>query len=164
MAPQGLDRPGRHRQGVRRRLRDRGAAGPSRGQRIVNAGGDLRCFGRAEPIHVRRPDAPATLVPLGWLHDLAIATSGGYFAGIERDGRQIDPLVDPGRRACAVWEDSISVVAADCMTADALTKVVRLARQRAPEILDRCHAQAVVVGAQAIGMCGAPLLRRADAP
>lgn len=131
---------------------------------IVNAGGDLRCFGQAEPIHVRRPDAPATLVPLGWLHDLAIATSSGYFAGVERDGRQIDPLVDPGRQACAVWEDSISVVAADCMTADALTKVVRLAQRRAPEMLDRFNAQAVVVSAQAIGLCGAPLLQRTGTP
>lgn len=131
---------------------------------IVNAGGDLRCFGQAEPIHVRRPDAPATLVPLGWLHDLAISTSSGYFAGVERDGRQIDPLVDPGRQACAVWEDSISVVAADCMTADALTKVVRLARRRAPEMLDRFNAQAVVVSAQAIGLCGAPLLQRTSTP
>ncbi|CAH0445027.1 FAD:protein FMN transferase [Ralstonia syzygii subsp. syzygii] len=131
---------------------------------IANAGGDLRCFGPAEPICVRRPDAPATLVPLGWLRDLAIATSSGYFAGIERDGQQIDPLVDPDRQACAVWEGSISVVATDCMTADALTKVVRLARQRAPEILDRFHAQAVVVSAQAIGMCGASLLQRTDTP
>jgi thiamine biosynthesis lipoprotein len=129
---------------------------------VVNAGGDLRCYGRAEPIHVRRPDAPAVLVPLGWLNNLAIATSGGYFAGVERDGRQVDPLVDPGSHACTAWHESISVVASDCMTADALTKIVRLARARAPGILDCLHAQAVVVDAQAVGTCGPTLLQRTD--
>src|SRR5438128_1192967 len=32
----------------------------------VNAGGDLRVFGRdAEPVHVRHPGGPGTLIPLG---------------------------------------------------------------------------------------------------
>lgn len=131
---------------------------------VVNAGGDLRCFGQAQPIHVRRPDAPATLVPLGWLQDLAIATSAGYFAGVQRNGRQVDPLVDPDRHACTAWAESVSVVASDCMTADALTKIVRLARERAPAILERLHAQAVVVDAQSVGRCGASLLLREDTP
>jgi thiamine biosynthesis lipoprotein len=48
------------------------------------------------------------------------------------------------------------------MTADALTKIVRLARARAPGILDCLHAQAVVVDAQAVGTCGPTLLQRTD--
>jgi len=63
---------------------------------VVNAGGDLRCFGeQQQPIHVRRPNAPLQSIRLGWLSSAAIATSGGYFSGIRLDGQQFDPLVDP---------------------------------------------------------------------
>jgi len=125
---------------------------------VVNAGGDLRCFGAAQPVHVRHPCAPMRLVPVGWLADAALATSAGYFSGIDGAGGQIDPLVDPGRRRCVSWEVSLSVAARDCTTADALTKVVRLRPDIAPEILLRCGAQALVIDHQGLRSCGHPLL------
>ena len=96
---------------------------------------------------------------LGWLADAALATSAGYFSGIDVGGRRIDPLVDPRRRRCMSWDASISVAAPDGMTADALTKVVRLAPDSAPEILDRFGAQAIVIDHQGARCCGRPLLQ-----
>ncbi|WP_211464896.1 FAD:protein FMN transferase [Collimonas silvisoli] len=130
----------------------------------VNAGGDLRCFGEPQAIHVRQPDQPASLIPLGYLSNHAIATSAGYFAGIGSDKHRIDPLVDPQQRICTTWGDSVSVVAPDCMTADALTKVVRLAPIDAPAILERFNAQAIVTDGQAVRSCGARLLQTEITP
>jgi FAD:protein FMN transferase len=126
---------------------------------IVNAGGDLRCFGDVQPIHVRHPGAPTTLMQLGWLADAAVATSAGYFSGTRAGARRIDPLVDPRRRRCTRWNASVSVVATDGMTADALTKVVRLAPESAPDILDRFDAQAIVIDRHGSRSCGRRRLR-----
>jgi len=127
---------------------------------VVNAGGDLRCFGDKQAIHVRRPDAPAELLALGWLREGAIATSAGYFAGVQVDGRQIDPLVDPQSRNCVAWGDSVSVVAAECMAADALTKVVRLAPMGIHDLLTGLEAQAVVIKDRTASTCGLTLLEQ----
>jgi len=121
---------------------------------IANAGGDLRCFGIGQPIHVRRPSAPAQLIALGWLQDSAIATSGGYFAGVQDGRHQVDPLVDPHLNTCIAWDKSVSVIAPDCMTADALTKIVRLARADVRELLERMNAQAIVIGEEGTGSIG----------
>ncbi len=126
---------------------------------IVNAGGDLRCFGAPRPIHVRHPRDPSIVMRLGWLTDAALASSAGYFSGIEVDGRRTDPLVDPRRQRCTTWNGSISVAAPAGVIADALTKVVRLAPDRAPHILDRFDSQAVVIDEQGARHCGRPLLR-----
>lgn len=122
---------------------------------VVNAGGDLRCFGERQPIHVRHPAAPTELISLGWLADGAIATSSGYFAGVTAEGAQIDPLADPQRGVCVAWNASVSVLAADCMTADALTKIVRLAHADAPELLAALDAQAIVIDDESrMSVCG----------
>jgi FAD:protein FMN transferase len=117
---------------------------------VVNAGGDLRCFGDVQPIHVRAPDDPAALLYLGTIENAAIATSAGYF---------VDALVDPNRGTCIAWERSISVLAADCMTADALTKVVRLAPQSVLGMLQCLNAQAVVIDRNGLRACGREWLR-----
>ncbi len=132
---------------------------------VVNAGGDLRCFGAAQTIHVRQPDAPASLIPLGWLSDHALATSAGYFSVIEDGGKRIEPLVDPELHTCTPWGGSVSVVAPDCMTADAITKVVRLAdkylaAQQLEEILVKFKAQAIVINDQKMRTCGSILLQQ----
>jgi thiamine biosynthesis lipoprotein len=121
---------------------------------VVNAGGDLRCFGESQPIHLRHPETPTTLIHLGRLADAAFATSAGYFSEIETDEHRIDPIVDPKRRACVSWNGSVSVAAANCMVADALTKIVRLDPQIAPRVLEQFGAQAFVVDAQGIRCCG----------
>jgi FAD:protein FMN transferase len=126
---------------------------------VVNAGGDLRCFGEAQPIHVRAPDEPSALLYLGTLADASIATSAGYYCGLQIDNDRVDALVDPDRSTCIAWERSISVLAADCMTADALTKVVRLAPEAVLGMLQRLNAQAVVIDRHGLSACGHEWLR-----
>jgi len=112
---------------------------------IVNAGGDLRMFGAPQPVHVRLPESPGSLVALGHFNDCALATSGSYFSGRGARGSRHEPLVSRDRRICAAMRESATVVAQDCMTADALTKVVRLAPGLAPELLGRFDAEAIII-------------------
>ncbi|MFO1304117.1 MAG: FAD:protein FMN transferase [Burkholderiales bacterium] len=112
---------------------------------VVNAGGDLRVLGdtRWHRVRVRHPIATSRLIPLCDLRDGALATSGAGFGST---------LVHPRtRRACRV-RDSISVAAASCAVADALTKVVALAPRLAPRVLEHFGAQAFVIDASGRAM------------
>jgi thiamine biosynthesis lipoprotein len=114
-------------------LRDAGLAAAT-----VNAGGDLARFGDiATPVHVRLPHRPTHSLRLAELKNGAAATSADYF--------QPDALRHPrtGETLCA--DISVTVLAADCMTADALTKVVAADPARAPSVLARYGAQAIVL-------------------
>jgi thiamine biosynthesis lipoprotein len=114
------------------------ASGASSG--VVNAGGDLRVFGPApKTIHVRDPRAPGRALPLLQVENAAVATSASYFARRKWRGRWVSPLVDPRRDSPVMRATSVSVRAATCMAADALTKVVMLLGQRSAAIL-RDHA------------------------
>ena len=112
----------------------------------VNAGGDLRLFGAtAQTLHVRHPLAPGKLVPLVELSTGAAATSAGYYAQRRRHGRMITPLIHPHtRKACGV-ERSVTVLAQDCMTADALTKIVHADPARATAVLAHFNARALIL-------------------
>jgi FAD:protein FMN transferase len=102
---------------------------------VVNAGGDLRVFGEAyEDIYVRPPDRPHTLLHLGRIRDCAVATSASAL------------LVDPRRRDARTAPPAASVIAPDCMTADALTKPCLLEPSRAQELAARFGARALVLG------------------
>jgi len=106
----------------------------------VNAGGDLRVFGdRAWPIALRRPDAARRLVPLPPLRDRALATSADSFVA---GGHLLDPATGRPRRR----PQSVSVIAASCMDADALTKVVWLSEQVPHRLLERMDAHAILLG------------------
>jgi FAD:protein FMN transferase len=112
-------------------------AGASAG--CVNAGGDLRVFGdRDWPAAIRRPDAPAACVALPPLRDCALATTADSFAP---RGHVIDPATGRAHRRPV----SVSVVAASCMDADALTKVVWLAAHPPLPLLERMHARTILL-------------------
>lgn len=120
------------------------ASGMSSGR--VNAGGDLRRFGSGmEPLHVRHPHAPAVLLPLTEMHEGAAATSAGYFAPKQRDGRQISPHIDPRTGQALSAGISVTVLAGDCMTADALTKIVLADCPAAMPVLGRFGARAILL-------------------
>ena len=105
---------------------------------VVNAGGDLRVFGEAfEDIYVRTPDKPDALLHIGRARDCAVATSASVL------------LVDPRRRDSWAAPPAATVIAADCMTADALTKPYLLEPQRAPDFAARFGAHFLVPGAPA---------------
>ncbi|MCC6915345.1 MAG: FAD:protein FMN transferase [Rhodospirillaceae bacterium] len=92
-------------------------------QVYVNAGGDLRVAGpHAESVRLRTAIEMDT-VPVIEIEDGALASSSGR----EHLKSFQDGLVGPhvGRRGISVGADSfVSVAAPDCLTADALTKVV----------------------------------------
>ena len=103
---------------------------------VVNAGGDLRVFGEAfEDVHVRAPQRPDRLVHIGKVRDAAVATSG---AGL---------LIDPRRGVRAARAAGATVIAADCMTADALTKPCLLEPESAAQLAGRFRAHALLLGA-----------------
>ena len=105
---------------------------------VVNAGGDLRVFGDAyEDIYVRSPDRPHMLLHIGRMRDCAVATSASQL------------LIDPRRRETPRPPPAATVIAGDCMTADALTKPCLLEPRRAPEFAARFGARALVLGTAA---------------
>ena len=120
------------------------AAGISAGS--VNAGGDLRVFGSApQPLRVRHPRDPAqTLSPLE-ISNEAAATSAAYFTRRRHAGRWVSPILDPLTSRPWLGRASVTVIAPHCLVADALTKIVALAPERAPEILAQYGARALVI-------------------
>jgi thiamine biosynthesis lipoprotein len=113
---------------------------------IVNAGGDLRVFGSASQlVHLRHPAQPRRAAAAVKLRERAIATSGIYFARRKRRDRCVSPVLDgrTGRAACDLI--SVTVAAADCMTADALTKVVFALREQAAPLLAQYSADALLL-------------------
>ena len=112
----------------------------------VNAGGDLCLFGdTAQTLHVRHPKTPGRIVPLIELRAGAAATSAGYYTQRRHRGRMITPLIHPRtREACGV-ERSVTVLAQDCMSADALTKVVHADPAQAGAVLARFNARALML-------------------
>lgn len=112
---------------------------------VVNAGGDLRVGRTPEIVHVRHPRQPTTMIPLVSVERAAVATSGMYFSSQRRRSALIHPIITPatGRSACAC--DSVSVLAPDCMTADALTKVVAVLADRSLPVLLHFGAEACLL-------------------
>jgi FAD:protein FMN transferase len=96
---------------------------------VVNAGGDLRVFGEGyEDIYVRPSHHANTLVHIGRLKDAAVATSGAAL------------LIDPRSSRRRARAAGASVLAADCATADALTKPCLLEPDQARDIAARLCA------------------------
>src|SRR3989440_12714478 len=101
---------------------------------VVNAGGDLRVFGDAfEDIHVPTPHEPARVLYIGRVRNTAIATSAS--AG----------LVDPLARARRLRAAGATVIASDCMSADALTKPCMLEPVKAEKLASQFGAKAIVL-------------------
>jgi FAD:protein FMN transferase len=113
-------------------------AGVSSG--IVNAGGDLRIFGsKRQVVHLRHPDSPQHAAGAVVACDRAIATSAIYFA------RHNSAIIDGRTRRASADFISVTVASEDCMTADALTKVVFALRERSAPLLRRHLADALVL-------------------
>jgi FAD:protein FMN transferase len=116
-------------------------------QIAVNAGGDLRIAGpQPTSIQLRHPREPAHLAHTVTLHNSALATSAAYFSRRLVQGREVSALIDSRSGDPYVGDRSVSVRAHDCMTADALTKVVLFAQAAIAErCLTACDAEAYVL-------------------
>ena len=95
---------------------------------IVTAGGDSHILGdrRGRPwtIGVRDPRRPGELVAVLPLKDVAVSTSGDYERYFEEQGVRFHHLLDPrtGKSPSAVH--SVTIVAPDGLTSEALSKTV----------------------------------------
>ncbi|OYY21336.1 MAG: ApbE family lipoprotein [Polynucleobacter sp. 24-46-87] len=108
----------------------------------VNAGGDMRVFGNySRDIEIRNPSKPNELIQIGSMRAGAIATSGLYFA--KRDANSISFMVNPLKQEHIEFSESYSVVAAECVYADALTKVVSISGNTQHPCLSHFSAQAI---------------------
>lgn len=101
--------------------------------RGVNASGDVWRIG------INNPDQPGRLTAAIALNDRAIATSGDYMNFYVKDGKRyahtIDPVTGYPVEHTAL---SISVLAEDCMTADAYaTAFMVLGLEKSKEVLER---------------------------
>ena len=93
---------------------------------IVNAGGDLRAFGKkagGKPwkIGVQDPDNPQELAGVLSIREAAVATSGDYQRYFEKEGVRYHHILDPatGYPARSGLKGT-TVIAPDCALADAL--------------------------------------------
>jgi FAD:protein FMN transferase len=113
---------------------------------MVNAGGDLRVVGAARSINLRHPLAAAHSAHTLILQDAALATSATYYSRRATQGGEVSALVDPRSGAAYIGNRSVSVRADNCMSADALTKVVLFAGAPIAEAaLFACGAHAYVL-------------------
>lgn len=112
----------------------------------VNAGGDLRFYGR-EPREIAVRDPAGGLRLLAPLREGAIATTCVADTRQERAGAWRSPLVDPRSGRAFARADSVTVLARTCLSADALTKPVALDPAACESVLRRLRARALVLPA-----------------
>ncbi len=105
---------------------------------IVNAGGDIRVFGSmSRQLHLRSPVSPTQFSGTLRVRNRAVATSATYFAP--------NALINGQSRRGITSSLSVTTTAGDCMTADALTKIVFALREKAAPLLQRYRADALII-------------------
>jgi thiamine biosynthesis lipoprotein len=119
------------------RLRGHGAV-----QACVNAGGDLLVFGPdAERVLLRTGGPPDDALPVLEIENAAVASSG-FSARPADPTERGTPHFDGRSRQATPDGRFVSVVAEQCVTADALTKVVLALQDQSEPILRRYRAAA----------------------
>lgn len=109
---------------------------------LVNAGGDLAVFGPApRPVDLRDPRRPGAVLGRILVRDRALAASAPA-----QPGAAPSVIVEPATGKAAGARGAF-VLARDCLTADALTKIVMLQGRNAAPLLARYGAEALLVDA-----------------
>ena len=110
----------------------------------VNAGGDMRLFGNlTQDIQIRNPSIPHELIQIGKMKVGAIATSSLYFSKRDADAKSY--MVNPLNHEHIEFSESYSVIANECVYADALTKVVSISGNTQHPCLSHFSAQAIKI-------------------
>jgi thiamine biosynthesis lipoprotein len=95
---------------------------------IVTAGGDSHILGdrRGRPwtVGIRDPRRPGEVVAVLPLQSVALSTSGDYERYFERDGIRCHHVIDPSTGKSPSGARSVTVIAADGLTSEGLTKSV----------------------------------------
>ncbi len=139
-------------------------------QAYVSAGGDSRVIGdrggRPWTIAIRDPRNPAEVVAVLPLEDCAVSTSGDYERYFERDGVRHHHLIDPRTGRSPVGIASVTILAADGLTSEALGKTLFVLGIAAGlRIVDAFPGvDAVVVDAQGALHCSRGLLHGGSNP
>jgi FAD:protein FMN transferase len=119
---------------------------------VVNAGGDLRHQGVGSlRVGIEDPSRPFDNLPPRWtvpVANNALATSGSARRGFEVAGQWLGHVIDPRTGWPVAHTASISVLAADAMTADALATVLGvLTTQEAAAFADQHTIGSLLVAA-----------------
>ena len=115
---------------------------------VVNAGGDLRVFGsQPSKIYLRHPSQPRAFAHTISLQQSSLATSSPCFTEQSWRGQRVSHLVNSTSGKAITGSLSVTVRAHECWLADALTKVVLNAPQRAEALLAKYDAEAFMLTA-----------------
>jgi thiamine biosynthesis lipoprotein len=113
---------------------------------LVNAGGDLAAFGpQPRTIHIRDPRSPDRLICTVDVMNEALASSGGRLDPMRTTKPGQPAVIAPRTGAPAHAVHGATVRASTCMIADALTKVVMVAGERAAAPLEHFRASAIFI-------------------
>lgn len=113
----------------------------------VNAGGDLRTIGEeAEQVLLQTETQGDETVPVLEIENAAIASSCGRETAEGETRLPGGAHIHPARRAPTGRRSFVSVVAQDCIVADALTKVVLADAAKADDVLRSYNATAFLHG------------------
>ena len=95
---------------------------------MVSAGGDSRVIGdrcgRPWTIGVRDPRRAGEMAAVLPLEDVSISTSGDYERYFDADGTRFHHLIDPATGRSPTGVHSVTILAPDGITAEALSKTV----------------------------------------
>jgi len=115
---------------------------PGGAQCSINAGGDIRIAGPAAERILLRASNGGDAVPILEIENASLASSGGRDHQREISGKAVGPHLDGTTRGSVGTRSFVSVVAEDCMIADALTKIVLAQGAAASDLLKRHDATA----------------------
>lgn len=92
---------------------------------MINAGGEVFCMGRQWKVGIQHPRDKRELLTSVYINDKAISTSGDYEKFFFHEKKRVSHIIDP-RTGMPVSDvpASVSIIAPDCMTADALATAV----------------------------------------
>lgn len=102
---------------------------------VVNAGGDLRVAGHGAERVLLRTEWPAAEAAMVELENASLASSSGRGRAGSADRQIVGPHLDGRHRRTVGARRFVSVIAAECAVADALTKVVLASRSGAARVL-----------------------------
>ncbi|MBF7682125.1 FAD:protein FMN transferase [Acinetobacter sp. B5B] len=112
---------------------------------VVNAGGDLRVVGdMTEQIYLRDSSQPQYMQSMGYLSNGAIATSGSYFSKRIYKKNAVSHFIHPLTHSSVFTEKNFTVLAPQAWLADALTKVLVLAKNTEHVCFKRFGAQVLI--------------------
>ena len=113
-------------------------------QRCINAGGDLRVSGPDEQmVYLKLPSGHGEL-PAVMLQNASLASSGGLMHGYSGDRGHSGPHFHGFYRRAIGERSFVSVIAPECIVADALTKIVMAQGMRSDGLLRRFGAAALL--------------------